>query len=853
MFGGAVSQLPGKPASLAALAYAAVEELRRNGAIHNALFDYLTSTFPNRAQELEPLRAELIRGAVGTPRQALSLRYLEWVSNEYDRVRIFHGPGTKRRLNAVYVPLLSRRLSAEPVDGMPSSSEAIDTELTLEDLLEQRPNGRWTLQGEPGSGKSTELRHLAYVRAQQARARLLDGAELPLGTVPLLVSLPELAEYAPNRSDSLFALIANDVVQTTGYDDIDPEALRAGLARYAKDGRALLLLDGFDEVRPERRELTLSTIGEYEQHLRAPIVVASRRFGYQQPSEDFTEVALLPLDVVRQRELLENWELPTAAVDDILEVLRAYPTLRELASNPFLLTMFAFLARDRDSAPLPRRRAELYQQVVKRYIYGCARPDNKRPHVELSRKSIHDGLRELSLSLLQAHSGPWTTAELEHHLRKTPEFDAYFAKDPQLVAGLAADTGLLEPVGRARARWGFRHRLFLECLAAEALSKRGPDGIRTFAARIGGRRQWWNPWSWALRNQTARWSEVFAILAGLSDERPIEFLAPLREVNEALALRSLANIEEVEIGELIEVFGMRGSLELIRELITRIEERDELTTRLYEMSRKAPDMVTLLYLDAALFAIGADDAADRIKEELLDGLDAPSTSPRWRRLPPGSFWMGSGDAEGDEDERPRSHVVLTKPFEIMTAPVTHALYAVVTGENPAGDRIDPRRPVERVSWSEARDFCVALSWLQRCPVLLPTEAEWEYACRAGSQSRYCFGDALDALDRYAWFSENAGRRTHRVGRKRPNEWGLYDMHGNVWEWCRDDQARYSGATLVDPVGSLESGWRSARGGSAWDEARFVRSAFRVRFPEHRRVGDCGFRCIRRHPKQRRPG
>ena len=847
-----MTQLPGRAASLAALAYAAVEELRRNGAIHNALFDYLASNFPSRARELEPLRAELIGDSVGpASRDELSLRYLEWVSKEYDRVRIFHGPGVRRRLNAVYVPLLSRRLNAEASDSTLRSSDVNDKALTLEDLLELQPCGRWTLQGEPGSGKSTELRHLAFVRAQQALARLLDGAELLPGTVPILVPLPELAEY-DNRSDSLFTFIADGVVQTAGYRDIDPEALRATLVRYAKDGRALLLLDGFDEVRPERRELTLNTIGEYEQHLGAAIVAASRRFGYQQPSEDFIEVVLQPLDIVRQRELLENWALPPAAVDDILEVLRAYPALREMAANPFLLTMFAFLARDRDSAPLPRRRAELYQQVVKRYIYGCARPDNKRPHVELSRESIHDGLRALALSLLQVHSGPWTTEEIEQHLRRTPEFAAYIATDVQLVKGLAADTGLLEPVGPAGALWSFRHRLFLECLAAEALSKRGADGIRGFAARVGGRRQWWNPWSWSRSNQTARWTEVFAILAGLSDERPIDFLAPLREVNEALALRSLANVEDVAIGEIVEVFGMRGSLELIRELIARIEEREELAARLFEMSRKTEDKATLLYLAAALFAIGADEAADRIWEDTADALESPATPPRWRRLSAGSFWMGSADPEGDADERPRTHVVLTKPFEIMTAPVTHALYAVVTGESPAGDRLDPRRPVESVSWSEASEFCKALSRLQRCSVLLPTEAEWEYACRAGSESRYCFGDDHDQLARHAWFSENAGRRTHRVGRKRPNEWGLYDMHGNVWEWCRDDQARYSGGTLVDPVGPLSSGWRSARGGSAWDEARFVRSAFRVRFPEHRRVGDCGFRCIRRCPEHRRP-
>jgi len=177
-------------------------------------------------------------------------------------------------------------------------------------------------------------------------------------------------------------------------------------------------------------------------------------------------------------------------------------------------------------------------------------------------------------------------------------------------------------------------------------------------------------------------------------------------------------------------------------------------------------------------------------------------------IPAGSFTMG------DDNEKPAHKVTITKPFYLGKYEVTQEQWEAVMGNNPSKFK-GPKNPVEQVSWDDCQQFLVKLNTKasgQGGKFVLPTEAQWEYACRAGSTSKFCFGDEEKQLGEYAWYNENSGGKTHPVGEKKPNNFGLYDMHGNVWEWCQDWYVKYDADAVDDPSGPAMGANRVHRGG-----------------------------------------
>jgi formylglycine-generating enzyme required for sulfatase activity/predicted Ser/Thr protein kinase len=197
-------------------------------------------------------------------------------------------------------------------------------------------------------------------------------------------------------------------------------------------------------------------------------------------------------------------------------------------------------------------------------------------------------------------------------------------------------------------------------------------------------------------------------------------------------------------------------------------------------------------------------------------------------LPAGTFAMG--DAAGRSDEKPH-RVTLTRPFYLGVHEVTNAQWKQVMGSVPSNWK-DDDHPVEQVSWQEALEFCRKLSALPEerkagRVYRLPTEAEWECACRAGATTRYSFGDDEKLLGDYGWFEKNSGSKTHPVGQKKPNAWGLYDMHGNVVELCSDWHGAYSNGAVTNPLGPSSGFARVYRGGGWYSIAGPCRSANRA--------------------------
>ncbi len=189
-------------------------------------------------------------------------------------------------------------------------------------------------------------------------------------------------------------------------------------------------------------------------------------------------------------------------------------------------------------------------------------------------------------------------------------------------------------------------------------------------------------------------------------------------------------------------------------------------------------------------------------------------------IPAGEFLMGSPNTETQRgsDEGPQHRVWISTPFYMGKYEVTQAQWQAIMRKNPSTFKGEDTLPVESVSWEDCQKFCRWLSARVGQTVRLPTEAEWEYACRAGSPTKFYFGDRYSDLDDYAWYSKNSGKKTHPVGRKKPNAFGLYDLHGNVWEWCEDVwHDHYRGAPTDGSAWTKggNSARRIVRGGS-WE-------------------------------------
>ncbi|NCR99331.1 MAG: serine/threonine-protein kinase pkn1 [Microcystis aeruginosa Ma_MB_F_20061100_S19] len=218
-------------------------------------------------------------------------------------------------------------------------------------------------------------------------------------------------------------------------------------------------------------------------------------------------------------------------------------------------------------------------------------------------------------------------------------------------------------------------------------------------------------------------------------------------------------------------------------------------------------------------------------------------------IPAGKFNMGSNEYD---QEKP-IHEVIVPAFQIGKYPITQAQYQAVMGTNPSRFSENPQNPVETINWFDAQEFCEKLSQLTGKNYRLPTEAEWEYACRAGTETQFSFGDDESQLGDYAWFRANSNNTPHSVGEKRPNPWGIYDMHGNVWEWCADS---YHESYADKPDNIKENGsipWTDnnitnassiiRRGGSWFRDPLAHSSAYRGKCFAYVRIDNIGFRVV----------
>ncbi|MFG0320141.1 MAG: formylglycine-generating enzyme family protein, partial [Planctomycetota bacterium JB042] len=335
-----------------------------------------------------------------------------------------------------------------------------------------------------------------------------------------------------------------------------------------------------------------------------------------------------------------------------------------------------------------------------------------------------------------------------------------------------------------------------------------------------------------------------------------------------LGLRALATAEGVRPATIERVLALsdeveerRGVFLSLAEKVGDVERALDLLETIRRRTRNGND---LWFVGEALDRISwvhPDYAAEarRRAERLFDHISAPDEAifeavptatgpvPFWRTIPKGTFKMGGPDEEMDDDSPLPHDVTFTDSFQFATVPVTLRMYRWLDPTKGVGSD-DLERPVVNVTWYEASAFCRYLA--TRCEAArgarLPSEAEWEYACRAGTTTAYESGDETTDLDRVGWYDRNSRGRLHRVGEKPANGFGLHDMHGNVFEWCEDTwHDGYLGAPTDGSAWvNLNSERRVHRGGSFGDSAWFARSAYRNCWPTDLRNDDIGFRPAR---------
>ena len=794
-------------------------------------------------------------------------------------------------IDDIYIPLraMVNLKGIDDIECYPDSEEAhrrlakcnAGLEIPLLDAFSEAEKRGWkglVILGDPGSGKTTHMKRMLLWCLRKGP----ETMGLSENMLPVFLPLREITHLKKGFEDYI-----QD--QFTHHFKRSPDFGR----RLLEQDNMLFLFDGLDEVSSlELREQVSAWIKKALTDYPGCRFVVTCRFAGYSPSvrlgEKFLEMHIRPLSEIEAEKFVRKWyaivekrlaidteQADTIArqkSDDLINRL-AQPDFRarrvfELTRNPLLLTNICLLHR-KQQGKLPTRRVPLYDECIQVML------ELWRDVPELKNMvSEKKGIMVLQAAALWLHQEENRTRAavsdlapvIEPVLKKQQclEGDAH-----KFLRTIRDESGLL--TGWDQDYYGFMHLNFQEYLAAREIRSRfllekyetGTSGqLKELAKHFGD--------SW--------WQEVALLLLAI-EEKPSLFVPYMREVIRNPAFAQHADFLEMCLDDafkpslipFLELLGLpagKGQDLWDRQLTAlRILMRQDEKVRksILESFRDHPDERISQWI------------RHRLKFADQDMVRPEPSGYELVLVKGGTFMMGS-----DERDREKpGHKVTVPDFYMGRYPVINKEYGrfiAATGyQEPEywGDRNynQPWQPVVGVSWYDAKEFA---KW---AGLQLPSEAQWEYACRAESTTRYNTGDSEDDLSRAGWYSENSGDKLHPVGDKEPNAFGLYDMHGNVREWCEDHwHDNYKGAPsdgsawIVSKVGSYgflsyfikplfrilgknpgDSAFRVVRGGSWRHDAERCRTAFRIRsLPVNRRTSH-GFRLVRLPGQPGEPG
>ena len=801
------------------------------GADHSALPNFLASLRPAPVEPAAPADFETELAA-----------YVTAAEDRHQKFDVLGCFGTRVNLDAsledLHVPL--RAVVDERVVGYARYDSAADAdrklvhegeepqagceEIDLADVfraLQKRGSGipGFVLLGDPGSGKTTHLKQLLLWLLRNGDPEQLG---LPPGTVPVLLPLHRLDLPADLDRD------LDDVL------DRELPGVRAGFAARLRAVRPVLyLLDGLDEVPDvEQRAAVSRWIEEAVRGRTAAFAVTCRYAGYREEAQLtgglFLELHLRPLNREQIEALVHGWyrlresvrtrrsgSEPTAA--ELLARLDE-PAFRagrggDFAGNPLLLTALCLVHMESEGG-LPLRRVDLYERCVDVLLQHWVQRRVLRPTLDVEQARAVLGAVAHWLHQEESRERA-STAELRPAVRKTlKRLELSGERAEELLQAVRDESGLL--TGWSGEHYGLLHLGFQEYLTAWEIQRRSRTAdFRKLAQRCGE--------SW--------WREVVLLQVGM--DRPERFLR--------LAAREPGFGADGTLVDWILIERPDLDPELFLEPLREEWGDDPARWRsqlacLLAAERLAPAEVRRLaprLKDHPLWEIHGRFRPEL--EELEIVVHEPSGC-ELVRIPGGRFLMGSLETEeGRSVAEGPQHEVSLGPFYLARHPVTNREFGRYLRANPNAPEPafwqdpqlnQPWQPVVGVSWDDSRAYC---RW---AGLVLPTESQWEYACRARTTTRFWSGDREEDLASVGWYQGNSESRVHSVAEKPPNSFGLYDVHGNVDEWCQDEWSENyseSKSTHPDAYELEHSRFRMFRGGYFSTYVELARSAFRIQW------------------------